>query len=93
MGTGHSYWGWTRTMKLHLHNSIRQSILLQQMPIQPTGLPDKQQSTPPDEQQSTTLKSAMKMSSTPARKKVSWSDKVNIMVDAETAYYATTQHA
>ena len=28
MGTGHSYWSWTRTKKLHLYNSIRQSISL-----------------------------------------------------------------
>ena len=58
--------------------------------IQPTGLPDEQLTTPPDEWQSTTLKSAMKMSS---RKKIRWSDKVNITVDAETAYYTATQHA
>ena len=35
----------------------------------------------------------MKMSATPTRKKVSWFDKVNITVDAETAYYPATQHA
>ena len=69
------------------------AFLCNRYQIQPIGLPDKQQSTQPDEQQSTTLKSAMKTSSAPARKKVSWSDKVNIMVDSVTAYFTATQHA